>query len=218
MSDEVRTYAPTTAGDEMSSAGPRDGPSGKWTVQYPDSSWYDGWLLGGEPHGEGTMWDAQTSTKYNGSWKHGKAHGIGTLVVLGETKYKYSGEFANGKEHGTGTASWGGRRRGTTYTGTFRDGAAHGDGRSKHFSDGWYVGCHEGRYRHGKRHGFGKWWAADQATTCAGVWKHGVKKKRCTPLMNLALVALSKDMKTKPAPYTSRRAAASNRSTAEGER
>lgn len=60
---------------------------------------YEGDLENNMPHGRGKLRMSQTEY-YDGEWKHGAYHGIGTLV---KESYEYTGEFVDGKFNGNGS-------------------------------------------------------------------------------------------------------------------
>ena len=61
--------------------------------------------------------------KYDGEWKNGVFHGIGTFTFLDGRKYV--GKWKNGKQHGQGTQTW---SNGNKYVGEFKDGKQNGRG------------------------------------------------------------------------------------------
>ena len=77
---------------------------------------------------------------YEGEYKDGKWHGIGTYTFTDGGRYE--GEFKDGMKDGIGTVTW---PNGEKYEGEFKDGNYHGRGEYV-FSDG---SKYEGEFRDG---------------------------------------------------------------------
>ena len=77
---------------------------------------YEGEVLNGVPHGEGTF-SFSDGASYVGELKDGLKHGSGTFISgVGE---KYVGQFREDRYHGQGVYTW---PNGQKYVGEFRDG------------------------------------------------------------------------------------------------
>jgi len=102
---------------------------------------YDGEWKDGTAHGLGTL-TTPDSAKYVGEWKDGERHGLGTLTTPGSGKY--AGEWKDGEEHGLGTYTIDDNNK---YAGEWKDGERHGLGthtllgikRSGYFINGEFV-------------------------------------------------------------------------------
>jgi hypothetical protein len=87
-----------------------------------------------------------TGGVYEGEFRDGKQHGIGTFRLPGG--YEYTGEWVDGRIEGQGTARY---PNGSVYEGAFVDGAPHGQGRIV-YADG---GSYEGEWRERRDRGRG---------------------------------------------------------------
>ncbi|CAM8647952.1 MORN motif [Oxalobacteraceae bacterium] len=84
---------------------------------------------------------------FEGEWKNGVMHGVGTLKNLRED-YNYLGDFESGVQHGYGTF-W--QEKGhSVYRGQYKDGVWHGYGNLK--ANGF---SYDGEFKNGKFHGKG---------------------------------------------------------------
>ena len=124
-------------------------------------------------HGTGTFtWTPFTNDegefvvgkKYEGSWKNGKFHGKGVLV-LGTGDY-YSGEFERGLFHGRGHFKG---NNGDTMVGQFERGKPNGKMRLDYANGDVY----EGELRSGRYHGKGKFVYRQGRGMYEGEWERG---------------------------------------------
>ena len=120
---------------------------------------YEGTLLDGLEHGQGTQTEADIGRHYEGQWSHGRRHGRGTVTWPGQ--YRYEGEWQNNLGHGQGTiiyysdgaryvGEWYGgywhgqgtltRPDGYRYEGSWSNSAKHGQGTETHSNGSRYVG------------------------------------------------------------------------------
>ena len=136
------------------------------------SSRYEGQLLNGKMHGQGTYtWGSGTrhvgkfrngkftgrgtrtwasGNRYEGDWHDNKMHGQGTYTWADGRRYK--GEFRNDKRTGRGTYTW---SNGNRYVGDFRDGKLTGRGTFAWGPGKWKGHRYEGEFVDGDRHGQG---------------------------------------------------------------
>ena len=123
--------------------------------------------------------------KYEGKWKDGQMHGMGTLrisrIIRGYLfgwklidQGEYVGEWKNGKENGKGIRFY---RAGLMnndngkYEGEWKDGKWHGQG-TFIFPDGHKKGKYIGKWKNGLEHGHGtKTWP--DGKKFIGKWKKG---------------------------------------------
>ncbi len=134
---------------------------------------YDGELLDGRPHGEGT-YICFNGDKYVGNWKEGKRHGVGQLIFSDGRYYQgnwkedmkdgsgkfvsinnevYQGEWKNDERNGEGTIDY---ENGDCYTGNFENGLPNGNG-LKVFNNKKEKGnVYKGEFKDGLMHGKGK--------------------------------------------------------------
>lgn len=135
------------------------------------SAVYEGQFKSGKRHGIGTLrWD--DGGEYEGEWEDGKPHGRGTM------KYSsgdvYAGQFENDKRHGRGTYKW---LKGDVYTGNWKDDLKHGMGTRKYAKGDAY----HGEWKEGKRHGDGAMRYA-KGGLYTGEWrnneKHGIGSRK----------------------------------------
>ncbi|KAM3585310.1 uncharacterized protein V6R79_013967 [Siganus canaliculatus] len=88
---------------------------------------YDGRWLGGKPHGRGVLkWP--DGRIYTGTFKNGMEDGFGELVSTNKTLSKndhYQGHWKDGRMHGLGTYRY---ASGEVYDGSFQDSMRHGHG------------------------------------------------------------------------------------------
>ena len=83
--------------------------------------------------------EKNSSNKYVGEFKDGKAHGQGTYTWGKDSEFaghKYVGEYKDGKQHGQGTHTW---TDGSTDVGEWKDGKPHGKGTATRASGLTYV-------------------------------------------------------------------------------
>ena len=74
---------------------------GKYT--WPDGATYVGDVRRGLRHGRGVQAFADGRVKYDGEWKDGMRHGIGTLTFDPDGYARYQGEWRDDQKHGTGS-------------------------------------------------------------------------------------------------------------------
>ena len=136
-------------------------------TRYDDYGYYEGYLVNGVRHGEGTYY-WYSGAIYSGSWVNGNREGEGTMtydegsVYTGSWKNNkrngkgkirfsdggsYNGRWKDDKYHGTGTFTW---PDGATYTGDWVDGYRTGEGTMTWPGGDKYVGEFKNGYRHGK--------------------------------------------------------------------
>eukprot|EP00522_Entomoneis_paludosa_P018298 CAMPEP_0172451928 /NCGR_PEP_ID=MMETSP1065-20121228/9745_1 /TAXON_ID=265537 /ORGANISM="Amphiprora paludosa, Strain CCMP125" /LENGTH=1150 /DNA_ID=CAMNT_0013203899 /DNA_START=138 /DNA_END=3590 /DNA_ORIENTATION=+ len=155
------------------------------TDPYGDEGRYTGVMVGGKPHGQGTM-HYKDGRLYSGDWRQGRWHGHGHAVFA--NKDSYVGQYSNDQRHGHGRYEWcdgrvydGGFEMdhrqgqgtytwpdGAVYTGGFHKGLRHGTGRYI-FSDG---SVYSGDWQSGKYDGQGECIWAD-GRRYRGQWKNG---------------------------------------------
>ena len=136
---------------------------------YGDTGRYTGVMVGGKPHGQGTM-HYTDGRIYSGEWRSGRWHGYGHAVF--NNGDAYIGQYDNDQRHGHGRYEWSDGRvydggfqldhrqgegtytwpDGAVYTGDFYRGLRHGKGRYI-FADG---SVYNGDWEHGKYHGMGE--------------------------------------------------------------
>ena len=142
-------------------------------ITYEDGSSYNGDVLNGQFHGQGTFTWAVGSF-YTGAWVNNTRHGEGTWTsAAGDV---YTGTFVDDSLTGEGTARWinGNAYQGTfvewnrhgegtwtsaagdVYTGTFVDDSLTGEGTAR-----WISGeVYQGTFVEWNRHGEGTWTSA----------------------------------------------------------
>lgn len=129
---------------------------------YEDGSTYDGELVGGERHGQGT-WSSELEL-YEGQWAHDHRHGEGKQAW--HDGRVFHGKFQDGKFHGKGRMEWKTPQGLTIFEGEYTLDQKHGQGR---FS--WPDGrVYDGGWVDGKRHGMATFTNPNGATR-QGVWK-----------------------------------------------
>ena len=96
-------------------------------IKLKDGMIYEGELVDGEPHGQGTMISSD-GKRYEGKFKNALLSGMGTMTSP-DGEDRYTGKWKDFKFHGQGTQAYinalGIR---TVYLGSFRDGVKHGKG------------------------------------------------------------------------------------------
>lgn len=94
-------------------------------VKYPNGDYYEGKWKKGTPHGLGTMIYVNGNT-YRGNWTYGVKDGHGILTFKNDLKYvKYEGEWKLGKYNGIGKIVY---KNGDIYEGSWKMGKIFGDG------------------------------------------------------------------------------------------
>ena len=114
-------------------------------VTYSDGDTYNGDIVGGLRHGQGTFTWVDGSV-YIGSWAEGNQHGEGTKTWADGSSY--TGAYVDGKKYGQGTLIG---DDGSVYIGAWVDGKRHGEGLKVSADGDRYVGT----YADGKQHGEG---------------------------------------------------------------
>ena len=114
-------------------------------VTYSDGDTYNGDIVGGLRHGQGTYTWVDGSV-YIGSWAEGNQHGEGTKTWADGSSY--TGAYVDGKKYGQGTLIG---DDGSVYIGAWVDGKRHGEGLKVSADGDRYVGT----YADGKQHGEG---------------------------------------------------------------
>ena len=119
-------------------------------------------------HGEGRYEFPNPAYTYEGDFRRGRKHGVGTFTT--PDGGRYVGEFVNDEITGRGERAWG---DGRTYVGTFTLGEMNGEGRLMR-PDG---GSYEGGWRMNRRHGRGVDTHGPTGDTYDGEWvddkRHG---------------------------------------------
>mmetsp|Transcript_32327 Transcript_32327/g.59780 ORF Transcript_32327/g.59780 Transcript_32327/m.59780 type:complete len:264 (+) Transcript_32327:189-980(+) len=141
---------------------------------------YEGQFKDGKRHGIGTLKWAD-GDEYEGEWKAGKPHGRGTMKYANGDVYK--GQFEKDKRHGRGTYKW---AEGDVYIGKWKDDKRHGLGTRRYAKGDLYYG----EWNDGKRHGDGAMKYAnggvytggwkDNERHGKGEWKDGKKRGKGT--------------------------------------
>jgi len=132
------------------------------TIHYISGDYYEGDLLNGIQHGQGTyIW--ANGDMYIGGWSKGMKSGQGTYKwVSGDS---YTGDWVNDKKTGKGTYKW---SNGDMYIGDFLDNKFSGQGTYYYARGGMY----EGGFLNDAKNGPGKDTAADGAIIY-GTWANG---------------------------------------------
>ena len=120
-----------------------------WTIRcltLDSGERYFGQVKGDEPHGWGESSRSSDGSEYNGTWKYGKKHGFGVFKD-GEGKYEGTWDCGVKKGFGEFTRNDDSVRYRGEWTANEKNGVGQEDGVE---SDGWI-----GRYKDGKRHGWG---------------------------------------------------------------
>lgn len=116
-------------------------------VHYDDGSMYEGQVVDGIRHGEGTY--KSGSDQYTGQWEADQQHGKGKQTW--NDGRSYEGQFSRGRFSGIGKMSWQSAKGTMTYEGEYVDDLKHGNGKFC-----WPDGrVYEGDWLRGKRHGRG---------------------------------------------------------------
>jgi len=116
-------------------------------VHYDDGSMYEGQVVDGIRHGEGTY--KSGSDQYTGQWEADQQHGKGRQTW--NDGRSYEGQFLRGRFSGVGKMSWQSAKGIMTYEGEYVDDLKHGNGKFC-----WPDGrVYEGDWLRGKRHGRG---------------------------------------------------------------
>jgi hypothetical protein len=126
------------------------------------NSVYEGYILNGEPSGEGTI-IFDNGDKYTGNWVNGDRTGQGTFYWANGDNY--TGNFVNDKRDGKGTYKW---ASGGGYTGDWVDGERTGQG-TEYLADGCYY---TGSFVNGGWTGYGTL-TLNTGETLTGNWKNG---------------------------------------------
>ncbi|KAL7579944.1 hypothetical protein ACA910_004941 [Epithemia clementina (nom. ined.)] len=152
---------------------------------YGDAGRYTGVMVGGKPHGQGTM-HYNDGRVYSGEWRNGRWNGYGHAVFTNGDAY--IGQYENDQRHGHGRYEWADGRvydggfqhdhrqgegtytwpDGAVYTGDFYKGLRHGQGRYI-FPDG---SVYNGEWENGKYHGMGECIWVD-GRRYKGEWRNG---------------------------------------------
>lgn len=116
------------------------------------SGTYDGCVLNGKPHGEGTLYYGGRDglDRYQGRWSDGRRHGTGTLYYAPgnpDNLVKYDGQWQLDQATGRGTLCW---QDGGKYVGQIKDGLPCGQGVLYHLDGAreegaWKAGKLDGR-------------------------------------------------------------------------
>lgn len=114
--EEIRLGSPS----ENTAATPKAKSHGKKV--YPDGTVYEGGLVGGEAHGEGSL-RMPDGSSYEGEFVNGSLHGRGILKLPDGACYE--GDFVNGKMQGKGIFR---QPDGRYYEGEFVNNEVHGQG------------------------------------------------------------------------------------------
>jgi len=166
-------------------------PHGFGRMDYPDGSLYKGSFANGYREGTGILINKTKKTKYYGSFLNNCYHGFGIFIdeSIPNQPIIYNGQFVNDKMHGEGTLIFDNL---DIYVGGIYEGKIHGSG-IKYFRGGaFYKGnfkdekingygiltysnksSYEGFWINDKMHGQGKFFNAEQNSTCEGEFKEG---------------------------------------------
>jgi len=127
---------------------------------------YEGHLLNGKAHGQGTQFSNIGVKEYEGSFENDKRHGQGTLYhTIMDGGPMYVGGWSDGQRHGHGTSfDYNGTKR---YEGDWAAGIRHGNGRT-YREDGTLE--HEGAWRDGLRCGRGTQYDTAGDVLFDGLW------------------------------------------------
>lgn len=120
---------------------------GNGTLKYADDSYYKGEFVNGLFHGQGELEDA-IGTRYVGEFNHGKQTGA-FVVTSSRYGYTYTGEMLNDVFHGRGEYQEGE----IFFVGDFKDGRYHGQGKITYGDTSSY----EGEFVDGAFTGHGKY-------------------------------------------------------------
>ncbi|XP_061898936.1 alsin isoform X1 [Entelurus aequoreus] len=132
---------------------------------------YEGRWLAGKPHGRGVLkWPDGRS--YTGSFKNGLEDGFGEFVAPNKTVNKndhYQGHWKDGKMHGVGTYRY---ANGEIYDGSFQDGLRHGhgmlrSGKLNTSSPSVFIG----QWVHDKKTGYGVFDNITKGEKYIGMWQ-----------------------------------------------
>lgn len=160
----LQHYRRKIIGNSPTGCCPIDGLSReKMTVFDDDGSIFDGELLCGKRHGQGTCYYVNGSV-YCGQWANGKKNGAGTMLYAKGSVYE--GQFKNDLRHHFGTHTY---SRGGCYEGRWKRGQKCGSGKITSS-----AGVYEGKFKRGKYHGEGVFRDVD-GSEYSGMWCGGVK-------------------------------------------
>ena len=125
-------------------------------ITFPNGNVYEGEVLDGKPHGQGTMTYAKDNkskmVQYVGAWQNGKRHGQGRLTWNDGDAFE--GLWVDGSREGHGVYRW---HSGNVYDGEWKQGKRCGQGKMT-----WTNGnVYEGAWADGKRSGHGVLRCAD---------------------------------------------------------
>ncbi|XP_054638404.1 alsin isoform X2 [Dunckerocampus dactyliophorus] len=132
---------------------------------------YEGRWLAGKPHGRGVLkWP--DGRIYTGSFKNGLEDGFGEFVAPNKTLNKkdhYQGHWKDGKMHGVGTYRY---ANGEIYDGSFQDGLRHGhgmlrSGKLNTSSPSVFIG----QWAHDKKTGYGVFDNITKGEKYIGMWQ-----------------------------------------------
>ncbi len=132
--------------------------TGDARYQWPTGRTYDGDWKNGKPHGMGTM-ELTSGERFSGMWEHGKRHGHGELTQAQGNHYV--GQFVNGARHGDGVE----RSADGLYRGAWTDDLPNGAGEF-HSNDG---STYRGQWHDGQREGYGTY-TDKNGSTYEGDW------------------------------------------------
>lgn len=135
-------------------------------ITFPNGNVYEGEVLDGKPHGQGTMTYAKDNkskmVQYVGAWKNGKRHGQGRLTWNDGDAFE--GLWVDGSREGHGVYRW---HSGNVYDGEWKQGKRCGQGKMT-----WTNGnVYEGAWADGKRSGHGVLRCADGSVK-EGEWEN----------------------------------------------
>lgn len=119
--------------------------------KYPNGDYYEGKWKKGSPHGLGTMYYANGDT-YKGYWVFGIKEGNGTMTYKNNIKLlEYTGEWKSDKPNGEGIMHY---KNGDTYKGFWNLGMHEGQGTMIFKSNVKYA-SYNGEWKSGKQNGQG---------------------------------------------------------------
>ncbi|XP_077427017.1 alsin isoform X2 [Vanacampus margaritifer] len=137
---------------------------------------YDGRWLAGKPHGRGVIkWP--DGRIYTGSLKNGQEDGFGELVAPNKTLNKndrYQGYWKDGKMHGVGTYSYASAE---VYDGSYQEGLRHGhgmlrSGKLNTSSPSVFIG----QWVHDKKTGYGVFDDITKGEKYIGTWQDNMRQ------------------------------------------
>lgn len=132
-------------------------PDGWQSVDFPSGRHYEGDVVSGKLHGQGTLSHAVTGEVYQGAFCEGKRHGRGVQKCGDASRtdsaagrrgcVTYEGEWWQGQRHGHGCLTL---ENGDVYEGSFEHDRISGSGKYRHADGRVYVGEFNDGVKHGR--------------------------------------------------------------------